>query len=61
MNIWTGLLFLDGAVADTSLARELAGGSEREPRDSTSANNNEPVAARDTAPANRWFTGAGQY
>lgn len=24
MNIWTGLLFLDGAIADTTLARELA-------------------------------------
>ena len=24
MNIWTGLLFLDGAIADTGLARELA-------------------------------------
>lgn len=24
MNIWTGLLFLEGAVADVSLARELA-------------------------------------
>jgi hypothetical protein len=24
MNIWTGLLFLDGAIADTDLARELA-------------------------------------
>jgi hypothetical protein len=25
MNIWTGLLFLEGAVTDVSLARELAG------------------------------------
>lgn len=25
MNIWTGLLFLDGAVADAGLARDLAG------------------------------------
>ncbi|GAB3100755.1 hypothetical protein [Lysobacter terrae] len=25
MNIWTGLLFLDGAVADVRLAQELAG------------------------------------
>lgn len=24
MNIWTGLLFLDGAVTDVALARELA-------------------------------------
>ncbi|QNP41955.1 hypothetical protein [Lysobacter solisilvae (ex Woo and Kim 2020)] len=24
MNIWTGLLFLEGAVADVPLARELA-------------------------------------
>lgn len=24
MNIWTGLLFLEGAVADVSLARELS-------------------------------------
>ena len=24
MNIWTGLLFLEGAIADTPLARELA-------------------------------------
>ncbi len=24
MNIWTGLLFLEGAVADARLARELA-------------------------------------
>lgn len=25
MNIWTGLLFLEGAIADAPLARELAG------------------------------------
>ncbi|HEV8695324.1 MAG TPA: hypothetical protein VGQ93_14250 [Lysobacter sp.] len=24
MNIWTGLLFLDGSLADAGLARELA-------------------------------------
>lgn len=29
MNIWTGLLFLEGAVADAGLARELVGGSDR--------------------------------
>lgn len=38
MNIWTGLLFLEGAIADPALARELAGDdapgakpAEREP------------------------------
>lgn len=62
MNIWTGLLFLEGAVADTSLARELAGDTAREPQVSpSSAHNDPPVAARDTAPARRWFTGAGQH
>ena len=58
MNIWTGLLFLDGAVADTSLARDLAGDIERDLP--ASAHDDEPVAARNTAPADR-FTGAGQY
>lgn len=61
MNIWTGLLFLDGAVADTSLARELAGDTEREPHASTPARDDVPVLPRNTAPARRWFTGAGQY
>ena len=28
MNIWTGLLFLEGAIADAPLARELAGDGE---------------------------------
>ena len=60
MNIWTGLLFLEGAVADPALARELAGDTAFEPHVSTPANNDEPVAARNTAPADR-FTGAGQY
>jgi hypothetical protein len=59
MNIWTGLLFLDGAVADTSLARELAGDSAREPRAATPAQDDEPAPARNAA--DRWFTGAGQY
>jgi hypothetical protein len=58
MNIWTGLLFLDGAVADASLARDLAGDIERDLHAST--HDDEPVAARNTAPADR-FTGAGQY
>jgi hypothetical protein len=58
MNIWTGLLFLDGAVADTSLARELAGDSERDPH--ASAHDDDRVAPRTTAPADR-FTGVGQY
>ena len=61
MNIWTGLLFLDGAVADISLARELAGESDSDAHASPSAHGDEAVAARDTAPAHRWFTGAGQY
>ena len=30
MNIWTGLLFLDGAVADIQLARELVGEERNE-------------------------------
>ena len=58
MNIWTGLLFLDGAVADASLARDLAADIERDLH--TSTHDDEPVAARNTAPADR-FTGAGQY
>lgn len=61
MNIWTGLLFLDGAVADTSLARELAGDIEDEPQASASAHNDEAPTRPNTAPARRWFTGAGQY
>jgi hypothetical protein len=62
MNIWTGLLFLEGAVADPSLARELAADVARETQASTaSAHNAPPVATRDTAPAGRWFTGAGQH
>ena len=58
MNIWTGLLFLDGAVADASLARDLAADIERDLH--ASAHDDEPVAARTPAPADR-FTGAGQY
>ena len=34
MNIWTGLLFLDGAIADTDLARELA---DADPADAPAA------------------------
>jgi hypothetical protein len=45
-------------VADASLARDLAGDIERDLR--ASAHDDEPVAARNTAPADR-FTGAGQY
>lgn len=61
MNIWTGLLFLEGAVADTSLARELAGETEGEPRASTPAHINESRVARDASAADRWVAGAGQY
>lgn len=61
MNIWTGLLFLEGAVADPSLARELAGDTAIEPPASTPANNDQPGAAPGALAANRWFTGAGQY
>ena len=61
MNIWTGLLFLDGAVADTSLARELAGDNECDPHASTPAHTNEPRAARDASATSQWLSGAGQY
>ena len=61
MNIWTGLLFLEGAVADPALARELAGDTAFEPHVSTPANNDEPGAARGALAADRWVTGAGQY
>jgi hypothetical protein len=61
MNIWTGLLFLDGAVADTSLARELAGDTDVDPHASASAHDDEAPTHPNTAPARRWFTGAGQY
>lgn len=49
MNIWTGLLFLDGAVADVSLARELAGEIPREPSRTTTARND-----KTGAPATSW-------
>ena len=61
MNIWTGLLFMEGAVADTSLARELAGDTEGEPRGSAPAHHNESRSARDASATDRWVAGAGQY
>jgi hypothetical protein len=61
MNIWTGLLFMEGAVADTALARELAGDTEGEPRASTPAHNNESRSTRDASVTDRWAAGAGQY
>ena len=36
MNIWTGLLFLEGAIADAPLARELTG-DDTSPRDTATA------------------------
>jgi hypothetical protein len=60
MNIWTGLLFMEGAVADTSLARELAGDTEGELLPSTPAHD-ELRAARDASATDRWAAGAGQY
>lgn len=46
MNIWTGLLFMEGAVADVSLARELS-------RDETSAATRAPPEAAPTRDASR--------
>lgn len=48
MNIWTGLLFLDGAIADARLARELAGAETTDAatrRDSTAPRDIPPAAA----------------
>ena len=45
MNIWTGLLFLDGSVADVQLARELVGDERAEALPHASA------AARDASQA----------
>jgi hypothetical protein len=46
MNIWTGLLFLDGAVTDVALARELADDHvAAAPRADACAATREPTAA----------------
>ena len=49
MNIWTGLLFLEGAVADTSLARELT--------QDTAATHVPTAAETDLPAADRWSDG----
>ena len=46
MNIWTGLLFLEGVIADAPLARELSG-DDTSPRDTATAD----VESRAIAPA----------
>ena len=48
MNIWTGLLFLEGAIADAPLARELAGDSATGTHD---ANAHEPETRSLSQPA----------
>lgn len=48
MNIWTGLLFLEGAIADAPLARELAGDNAIGTRD---ANAREPESRSLSQPA----------
>lgn len=47
MNIWTGLLFLEGAVADASLARELT----QDAAGAAAAFLHEPIGAESGAPA----------
>lgn len=47
MNIWTGLLFLDGAIADPRLARELAGAETTD----AAATRSESATARETPAA----------
>ena len=42
MNIWTGLLFLDGAIADASLAREM--GAEPAPARADARDGDAPKA-----------------
>jgi len=61
MNIWTGLLFLEGAVADTSLARELAGEHPGEPHAAPGDRDDETAAARNAPSGSRWLIGTGQY
>lgn len=61
MNIWTGLLFLEGAVADASLARELADDTAHGAPASTPAHINESRPARDASATDRWVAGTGQY
>lgn len=59
MNIWTGLLFLDGAIADAQLARELAGAetADAATRSESSTARETPAAAAGAHPAGT-FRGA---
>lgn len=56
MNIWTGLLFLEGAVSDVSLARELA----REP-DAGAAVQEEASVAHDALVTDGLIAGTGRH
>lgn len=58
MNIWTGLLFLEGAIADASLARQLAGDGTHETTGPDTLRTDH-AAARDVPTTERQFTGAG--
>jgi hypothetical protein len=60
MNIWTGLLFLEGAVADATLARELAE-DQASPLDLSNAHPDKPGVAHDAVVADRSFTGSGDH
>lgn len=61
MNIWTGLLFLEGAVVDASLARELASGDEPPAVHAPTRRTDETGVARATPAAERWSAGAAHY
>lgn len=58
MNIWTGLLFLDGAIADPRLARELAGA---ETTDAAATRSEPSTASRETPAAAAAARPAGSF
>jgi hypothetical protein len=57
MNIWTGLLFLDGSLTDVGLARELAADASvstaAAPANERVSCDRQSPSARDTTPSRR--------
>ena len=59
MNIWTGLLFLEGAIADAPLARELVAEPAQDVAPRAPGRQDELPAARGTL--DRLFTAIGLH
>lgn len=61
MNIWTGLLFLEGAVADASLASDLTADAADATPSASTTRQDQPGAAYDALAADRQFAGRGAH